>query len=76
MPSHINNQKWNAVKSICVVALVIGSHSISFANERKEPIQPFLLKKGDKVAIVAPSFWLIDAKSIVSEVTKLLHSWG
>lgn len=33
-------------------------------------------KKGDRVAIVAPDFWLTDAKSIVSKATKILHSWG
>ncbi|XWN35081.1 MAG: LD-carboxypeptidase [Roseivirga sp.] len=47
---------------------VRGKHSV--------PIQPPLLRQGDKVAIVAPSFWLEDSARIVKKTVQLLESWG
>ncbi|MEL6606834.1 MAG: LD-carboxypeptidase [Bacteroidota bacterium] len=76
MTSYISSQKWPVINLLGVIILVFSSYDTSFANERKGPIHPPLLHRGDKVAIVAPAFWLIDAKLIVSKATKLLNSWG
>ncbi|MEM9417093.1 MAG: LD-carboxypeptidase [Bacteroidota bacterium] len=48
----------------------------STTNNHRLPIQPPLLKRGDKVAIVAPAFWSPDAENIVTQATKKLRSWG
>ena len=76
MTPYTNGQKWNVIQLIGTILLVLISYDRSFAGNHGEPIQPSLLQKGDKVAIVAPAFWLIDAQPIVSKATKLLQSWG
>ena len=75
----INYKKWSTTKLLCALTLLLGlSSSVENASTSncRGPIEPPLLKRGDKVAIVAPASWLVDAKNIVREVTKLLQAWG
>lgn len=75
----INPKKWSTIKLLCTLVLMLGlSSSVenSSTSNRRMTLQPPLLQRGDKVAIVAPAFWLVGAKNIVREVTKMLQSWG
>ncbi len=76
MPFYIDIQKRNVIQLIGTILLMLISYDRSFADNHGEPIQPPLLQKRDRVAIVAPAFWSVDAKPIVGKATKLLQSWG
>ena len=40
----------------------------------KKIVQPSFLKKGNKVALVSPSYWL--AGEAISQAAEVLRSWG
>ena len=74
-----NHKKWSTIKLLAALSLILGlSSSVkhSSTSHHKVPIQPPLLKKGDKIAIVAPAFWSPDTASIIAQATKKLQAWG
>lgn len=79
MISRINYKKWSVIKLLGVFTLMLGLLSNVKHSSTSKPglaIQPPLLKKGDKVAIIAPASWLLNAKNIVTQTTKKLQAWG
>ena len=75
--TYFNKQRLS--KNLCLLILMMGLSS-SIENKpsspAKLPVYPPLLKRGDKVAIVAPAFWVTDMKNVVSSATKILQTWG
>ncbi|MHA7877308.1 MAG: S66 peptidase family protein [Bacteroidota bacterium] len=64
-------------KNLCLLALIaLVSTDKLFAGGQSIPTQPPLLKKKDKVAIVAPASMLKDPKSVIAKAAELLQSWG
>ncbi|MEL6539239.1 MAG: LD-carboxypeptidase [Bacteroidota bacterium] len=48
----------------------------NYQSGMQSVVQPPLLKKGDRVAIIAPAFSRVDAKERVAEAVQVLRSWG
>ncbi len=67
------------IKLLGALSLILGlSSSVKYSatSHYKLPIQPPLLKRADKIAIVAPSFWLQDVENAIEQTTKKLKAWG
>jgi len=68
-------------KNLCLLVLILLSSSSSSigdfsSNNHNVPTQPPLLKKKDRVAIVAPASKVLDPENVIKEATKLFRSWG
>ena len=65
--------KKNLYLIVCLLLSGIGDFS---SNSHDVPTQPPLLKKKDRVAIIAPATKAEDSKSIIQKATEILQSWG
>ena len=56
--------------------MLLASVPIRSSSDQDTVVRPPLLKKGDKVAIVAPASGLKYSKDVTEKATDLFHSWG
>lgn len=58
------------------VCLLLGGIGNLSPNKHDVPTYPPLLKKRDRIAIVAPATKAEDSKSVIQQATEILQSWG
>ena len=62
---------------LCLLAVLsLGGIGTASSREYDVPTQPPLLKKKDRIAIVAPASKVKESKKVIEKATEIFRSWG